>query len=254
MSVLLIKLTLVPVVMAVVTQIGRKWGSSIGGILASMPWIAGPILLFFVLEQGTSFAIRSVPGILTGVVSLVSFSLLYARLSRRLGGLVSLLLAYGGYVLVALPFSIGTLNLYVSYGLALVSIALALRFFPRPVGPSAPPKRLTYDLPIRMVAATLFVLAITEIAGIAGPLWSGILTPFPVITSILAVFTHYLQGSNTAIVTLRGTVLGLFGFTTFLFLQALLLPRFSVGTSFLLALLVNLAISYATIRLSRANK
>jgi uncharacterized membrane protein (GlpM family) len=83
MNSLLIKVALMPVVMAIVTQASRKWGNTIGGLISSMPWIAGPILLFFILEQGKKFGIQSVPGILTGIVSLICFCYSYARLSSR---------------------------------------------------------------------------------------------------------------------------------------------------------------------------
>ena len=254
MNVFLLKVTLMPLVMTVVTLVGRKWGNSVGGIIASLPWIAGPILLFFILEQGKAFGIRSVPGILTGIVSLVGFSVTYACLSRRFTGWLTLLMAYAVYLLIALVLSFVALNLWVSYAVALSSIALALWLFPAANGLPSPVRRLPYDLLIRMVVATLFVVGLTRVAAAAGPFWSGILTPFPVITSILALFTHYLQGSGAAVITLRGTVLGLFGFTTFLFLQALFLPRLPVGQSFLYALGINLLISYGTLRLSRANR
>jgi hypothetical protein len=87
------------------------------------------------------------------------------------------------------------------------------------------------------------VLAITGLAAVLGPNWSGILTPFPILTSILAIFTHTLQGSDSTIMTLRGLLIGVMGFTTFLFLQAFLLPELSVAISFGIAFLVNAGIN-----------
>jgi hypothetical protein len=90
---------------------------------------------------------------------------------------------------------------------------------------------------------------ITGLARVLGPTWSGILTPFPILTSILAIFSHTLQGSNATINTLRGMVIGLFGVSTFLFLQAFLLPCFPVALSFGLALVVNALINMVAVRL-----
>lgn len=244
MNILLIKVTLMPFVIGLVTLVSRKWGNKAGGLIASLPWIAGPILLFLILEQGKAFGIRAVPGVLIGIASLIGFCLSYAWLSPRLAGIWTLLVSYVVFVLIALLFTSINLALVPCYILIMISVVLALRFFPVPAVGESTGKRLPYDVLIRMVVATLFVIGITGLAAMLGPTWSGILTPFPIITSILAVFTHYLQGSSAAITTLRGIVMGLFGFTTFLFLQAFLLPVFSVGESFFYALLINGAINF----------
>jgi polyferredoxin len=128
-------------------------------------------------------------------------------------------------------------------------VLLALRFFPAPTERVTTTRRLPFDIPIRMAVATLFVLVITGLASVLGPNWSGILTPFPIMTSVLAIFSHTLQGSNAAITTLRGLVIGLLGFTTFLFLQAFLLPSFSVASSFAMAFGVNAAINLIASRI-----
>jgi hypothetical protein len=243
MNTLLIKLTLMPLVIGLVTLAGRRWGNKAAGLIASMPWIAGPILLFLILERGKAFGIQTVPGILIGILSLIGFCYCYARLAPHLTGVWALLISYLVFVLIALLFTAINLGLLPSYGIVIGCVLVTLRFFPVPAVAHPVVRRLPYDLPIRMVVATLFVVAITGLATLLGPTWSGILTPFPIITSILAVFTHYLQGSSAAIVTLRGIMMGLLGFTTFLFLQAFFLPQFSIGLSFLLALLINATIN-----------
>lgn len=248
MNIFLLKLTLMPSVIALVTLAIRRWGHQIGGLIGSMPWIAGPILLFFILEQGKVFGINAIQGVLTGILALLSFCFSYASFSRKLTWLPTLLLSYGIYTLTAFFFNWLHLNLVISYLLTISCVLLALRFFPIPAGPPAPARRLPYDIPIRMLVATLFTLVITGLANILGPTWSGILTPFPILTSILAIFSHTLQGSNATIATLRGLVLGLLGFTTFLFLQAFLLPAFSVAASFGMAFVVNALINLVVAR------
>ena len=233
-----------PLVMGIITLVSRKWGHKIGGLIASMPWIAGPILLFFILEQGKEFGIRAVPGIMTGIISLICFCYSYARLSQHVNWLVSILISYLVYVSVALVFEVFNMDLFTMYGITLGSVLLALKVFPIPTAPLTQARRLPYDLLIRMVVATLFVILITGLASVLGPTWSGILTPFPIITSILAIFSHYLQGSNATIMALRGLVSGLFGFTTFLFLQAFFLNAFPVALAFFFALLINLFINF----------
>ncbi|MBD2756788.1 hypothetical protein [Spirosoma validum] len=239
MNLLFIKLTLIPGVIALVTLVARKWGNKIGGLIGSMPWTAGPILLFFILEQGKPFAIESIQGVMTGILALIIFCLSYSTLSKKLTWLPTLLLSYSLYAVAAVVINSLQLNLYVSYMLVIAFTLLALRFFPLPTSQAIIARRIPFDIPIRMGVATVFVLIITGLASILGPKWSGILTPFPIMTSVLAIFSHTQQGSNATITTLRGLVMGLLGFTTFLFLQVFLLREFSVAFSFGIALLVN---------------
>ena len=248
MNLLLIKVTIIPAVIALVTLAIRKWGNKIGGLIGSMPWTAGPILLFFILEQGKEFGIHSIQGVMTGILALISFCLSYSAFSRKLTWLPTLLLSYVIYTATALIFNYLQLDLLMSYPLVIGSVLLALRLFPKPGELPASPRRLPFDIPIRMAVATLFVLVITGLASVLGPNWSGILTPFPIMTSVLAIFSHTLQGSNAAITTLRGLVIGLLGFTTFLFLQAFLLPEFSVALSFGIAFIVNTIINVVASR------
>ncbi|MVM31608.1 hypothetical protein GO755_16290 [Spirosoma sp. HMF4905] len=248
MNLLLLKVTLIPVVIALVTLSIRKWGNKLGGLIGSMPWVAGPILLFFIFEQGKAFGIQAIQGTMTGILALISFCFSYSVFSQKLTWLPTLLLSYVIYTITAVLVNYLQLNLLVSYGLVMGSVLLALRFFPVPTEQPTNGKRLPFDIPIRMFVATLFVLAITGLASVLGPNWSGILTPFPILTSILAIFSHSLQGSNATITTLRGLVLGLLGFTTFLIMQAYLLPSFSIAVSFGIAFVVNTLINLVASR------
>lgn len=248
MNLLLLKLTLIPSVIAFVTLAIRKWGNKLGGLIGSMPWVAGPILLFFIFEQGKAFGIQAIQGTMTGILALISFCLSYSIFSQKLTWVPTLLLSYVIYTATAVVINYLQLNLLLSYALVMGSVLLALRFFPIPTGQPASSRRLPFDIPIRMVVATLFVLVITGLASVLGPNWSGILTPFPILTSILAIFSHSLQGSNATITTLRGLVLGLLGFTTFLVLQAYLLPSFSIAVSFGVAFVVNTIINLVASR------
>lgn len=238
-----------PSVIALVTLAIRRWGHQIGGLIGSLPWVAAPILLFFILEQGKAFGIHSIQGSMTGILALISFCVSYSAFSRKYTWLPTLVIAYAFYAITVLLINYLALSLVVSYILVIGSVLLALRFFPSPTGPAVNARRLPYDIPIRMLVATAFVLVITGLASMLGPTWSGILTPFPIMTTVLAIFSHTLQGSKATIATLRGLVIGLIGFTTFLFLQAFLLTEYSISLSFGLAFLVNILINLAASRI-----
>lgn len=46
---LLLKLTLVPLFIALVTLAGKRWGNRLAGILGGLPIVAGPIVVLLAL-------------------------------------------------------------------------------------------------------------------------------------------------------------------------------------------------------------
>ena len=48
---LLLKIIVVPALIISVTLAGRRWGPRVGGVLASFPLVAGPVLFFLALGQ-----------------------------------------------------------------------------------------------------------------------------------------------------------------------------------------------------------
>lgn len=80
---LLLKLLLVPGLVAAVTLAVRRWGPAVGGWLAGLPVVAGPVLVFYAIEQGTSFATQAAHATLAGLMATVAFCVVYARSSVR---------------------------------------------------------------------------------------------------------------------------------------------------------------------------
>lgn len=72
------------------------------------------------------------------------------------------------------------------------TLAKGLRLRLLPPVPSPPDRRhraAWWDLPGRALAALGLVLGLTAFSGALGPHLSGLLAPFPIITSVLAVFS-----------------------------------------------------------------
>lgn len=113
---------------------------------------------------------------------------------------------------------------------------------PVPWPPPAAAPLPWWDLPARAVAALCLVLALTAISGALGPHLSGLLAPFPIITSILAVFTHAHSGVNQLGVLLSNFLIGFYGFAAFCFALAVALPGLETGVAFGLAAAVALAV------------
>lgn len=236
---LVLKLTLVPLLIACVTMIGRRWGARVAGMFAAMPVVAGPIAMFLTLEQGVEFGAHAAVGAVAAVAALLVFFLAYAWASRRFawpGALGCSLLAWGlaAFVIAGLPSRIELASV-----LALAGLFATPQLMPSPQARprlSVAPSRV--DLPIRMLAGALLTLLVTAVATRVGEAWSGLLTAFPVITLVLGIFTHREAGSDQVALLFRGMALGLYAFCGFFIALSLLLPRFGVPPAFSGAIVV----------------
>ena len=187
-----LKICIMSLVIFGVTKISRKWGNEIGGMIASLPWIAGPILIFITLEQGISFAKDTVKGVLLGMISWLVFCFIYMKAGERFSPVVSLILSYLGYMVTGylLTFPFTYLNIHTWFGIVMVLVAVAVIQFPsvNTQKLNHTSRTLKYDIVLRIVTASGFVALITYFASRLGPTWSGILTPFPIMTAVLAFF------------------------------------------------------------------
>ena len=68
-----------------------------------------------------------------------------------------------------------------------------------------------------------------------GPHLSGLLAVFPVITSVLAVFSHRYSGYECTVRLLRGLLFGLIALAAFCLVLTMLLPAYGTGPGFLAA-------------------
>jgi hypothetical protein len=246
MNSFIIKIILMPLIVAFVTLAGRKWGNNVAGILASFPFVAGAILLFIALEQGVAFAAATVSGIMVGILGWIVFCVVYIMVGQRYNAIISTLVGYVAYIgwgLLLQKF-IPLLSLPVWFCIAIAATFVGLKYFPKV---TAPPhkeyKKLNFEIPLRMLVITIFVVVITYFANLLGANWSGILTPFPIITAVLAIFTHYTQGIAQVRKVFVGLFTGMFGFTLFLFLQAYLLPSTTIFNAFLLGFMADVLLT-----------
>ena len=107
-----------------------------------------------------------------------------------------------------------------------------------------------WDLPARMVVATAFVLVLTAIAPLLGARLAGLLAPFPLYGSVLAAFAQRIQGADAAAGVVRGLLLGLFAFSSFFLVLALLLTH-GVVPAFASAIVVALVVHGASLLAGR---
>jgi hypothetical protein len=245
------KLLLAPSFVMVASLAARRFGARVGGLLGGLPVVAGPILLVFALTHGRTFAAQAATATLLGIVSLCAFILVYARLARQAGWTLSLLAGWFAFIAVSAAFSQISADATEALLLALGSLAITVFVLPRPLpaatSPFDPP---SWDLPLRGASALALVIAITALSGPFGPKLSGLLTPFPVVATVLAAFTHAQHGEHQLVRIMRGFTMGLVAYVLFCFALALVLPSTAVAPSFVLALSAALLTQALTLTLA----
>jgi hypothetical protein len=229
---------------------GRRWGDAISGWLVGIPFTSGPITLFLFLDQGASFATNAALGSLIGVVATaafaVEFSVVAARNGRMVGSFAAGLIAFALIGAAAQELTIAPLPLY---AICVVVLIIAIRLVPDP-GVTAAVPLPRWDLPARMLLATVLVVAITSGASALGPRLSGLLATIPLYASILAGFGFQLVGRAAAIRVWRGLLFGLFGFGAFYLVLAVSLESLGL-TAFAIALASAVVMQTVTLRAVR---
>ena len=220
---MLLKLLLAPALVVGATLAGRRWGPRAGGILIALPVVAGPILLVITLQHGETFGARAARGSLLGVVALSAFCVVFAR-AMRPGWSVALAAGWLAYAAIAAAGSRWDAPPLLGLAVALAALALARLLLGVDAGAGEPRRTPpAWDLYARAASTAALVFAVTSAASSLGPAVSGVLTPFPIATSVLAAFALAHDGPGAAASTMRGFVAALPAFAAFFFAVAIAL-------------------------------
>ncbi len=240
--ILLLKLVLVPGLIALVTMAGRRFGPRVGGWLNALPLVAGPVLFFLALEQGDAFVARAALATLAGLAAVAAFAVVYSWTAVRQPWWACVLVGWS--VFGALTLALQGVPWTAGSGLALALGAFALAPLALPPMPEAPPPASVpgWDLPMRMAAAVILVLTVTGLAAWLGPRLSGALTPFPIATTILLAFTHAQQGAPAAVRFLRAFLPAMWSFALFCAVLAWGVIGLGRDAAFLLAFAASLVV------------
>jgi hypothetical protein len=236
-----LKLTLAPSLVGAATHAARRLGHRAGGLVGGLPVVAAPIVLIYALEHGTAFAAQAAAATVLGVVSLVAFCAAYAAAASRSGRAgragvpLALMAGWAAFGASTWFFADRRLGVWTGALLALAAVLLA----GRSLAGRAPERREAArgrDLLIwRLLVTGAMVLALTTASGPLSPWLSGLLAPFPIITAVLAGFTHAQAGGGASIALLAGLVPGLVSFALFFVVAAVALPGVGIAAGFGLA-------------------
>ena len=222
-----LEVLIAPVLVALATVVGRRWGARAGGLVSAFPAVVGPVLLIIAQQRGEVAAERAAAATLLGLVALSSFALAYARTARGTPWPGSLAVGWACAIVAAAfaGWSLAGAGLPAALAAAVLSIAAARSALPRPaeqphLGSSLPRPRA--DIVVRMALTAALIVLLTIASELFGPVVGGMLAALPVLASVLAVFTHRVHGSDATIGLLGGMLTGMSGFVAFCAAIALL--------------------------------
>ncbi len=257
---LVLKISLAPALVATATLAARRAGHGIAGMISGLPVVAGPIVLVLAVQDGVPFAHGAAAGAVLGVASLVGFCVAYGLVARRAGAHAALVAGGVAYALGTVVFSFVRPGLVVSIVITAAAIAAGIVT----LGRAAAAHPVDVDLQtgrdllaLRLLITVVLVLALTAIARGLSPHLAGLLTPFPIITSVMAVFTQVHAGGPAAISLLSGLTRALTSFLAFFAVLAwglgAVAPAAAFGLATAAALLTWAATVTAVLTLRRAD-
>ena len=248
---LALKLVLTPFLILTLTLTGRRWGQTISGWMAGLPLNSGPISFLFALEYGPNFAAQAAVGSMGGMAALAVYALAYSLIALRAPWYISAPLAVLVYFVGVVLLNVAAVPLVPTLVMAVAALAASLWLAPRPPLAVPPVTLSRWDLPARIIVATLFVLGITALGEILGPRLGGLASTFPIFATVLSSFAQRQQGPYAAIQWLRGILIGMYATVAFYLVIALGVNSLPLAVIYALAIAAALAVNTLTFRHAR---
>lgn len=242
---LLLKVTITPLLMLLVSSIARRWGNFVGGIVAGLPVTSGPISIYLALDQGNHFAAQAAIGSLNGLGAVVISYSAYLYFSRHIHIFYCCTLTLLTYVLISIVLIdldavflsiliIFIINFYFIFAASNTDSSTVLNV-----------RRPRWDMLARMISSVALVLGVTGFASYLGPTLSGFLAPIPFVAWPLIVFTHIQGGSRAAASTICGTSVGALSVVAFNCAVAYFLQHAGIPFTYFIAFVFSIAMSVA---------
>lgn len=248
---LALKLALTPVLMLAATYAVRRWGPAVGGWVVGLPLTSGPISLFLALERGVDFASHAAVATILGINGVAATVVTYALLARRWHWAATTAVSIVAFIVVAWTLRGVQPSAWVAFAATVAVLIASLAVLPRGDASPRAARPMRWDLPVRIAVALAMVLTVTGVAGRLGPQLSGLISPFPVFTVVMAVFSHRESGGEVAAPYARGLLASLIGFAVFFLVVALLLTRLGLTTTFTFATAASLFASAAAAAIAK---
>lgn len=248
---MLLKLLLVAASVLLASLVARRFGHAVGGTVAGLPMIGGPIMGFLLLQAPAAdvraIALATLVCLPATVAHLLTFAWSATRMRWPLALLCANLVFFGAGALLLQ----GRLPVGAVCALALAVLLLGAFAFPRLAlqpGSVAIPR---IELACRVAAAMALAWVIVRSAGAVPAAVSGLLLAVPITGNVLPCFTLPRHGAAATVALLRGFVRGLTGFGAFFVVLQAGLATLPPGVAYVLAWAAALAASLSLVGLQR---
>jgi hypothetical protein len=226
------KAMLTALAVAAVLMTVRLFGRRAAGVLAGLPIITAPALVWIAMDHGAAFASRTAVGGIAASGLLAVFAVAYERLGRYAGPIVTLMASLATVGVLAALVPVANQPAWFVLGGAVALCALALTVLPKPSVSSHNPKHRRFDLVLTALVAGIASALVSAYAETLGAFWCGVAASLPIISASVAVHQHATASQRDVQCFLRGYVLGLIGkaFFAATFSVAILHSAASVAT------------------------
>lgn len=246
-----LKVCIPPILVALMSLAARVFGPTIGGLIMGLPWMTGPVLFFLATDKGDAFAVEACTGIELGMLAIVAFMAGYAAVAHFAPWLPSIVAAAFSFAATGWLLSYVSVPLWLATLAAISSLVAAYVLLPRPRALPPPVPLPWWDIPARMLATFCLVAGIMTTADRLGPQLSGIASTFPVIITVIGIFTHAQRGIDALLAIYRGVSLSMLAFCAFFAVVGYGLPWLGRVPAFAVAAVSALSISAVTIAVNR---
>lgn len=223
------KAVLTGMTVAAVMLAAQLLGRQIAGLMAGLPVISAPALVWLAAERGTEAATQGAAGGLAACAAATVFALAFERAARHHGRAITLLqaaLALSVALALLQPLGAHPLSLAAA---ALAATALARRALGPQEGPSGSVRAMPGEPWLTATLAGLASATASHGASQFGPFWSGAIAALPLISGCAMLHLQRAGSPGDVRSFVIGYLPGVAGKTMFLAAFALVAPRAGAG-------------------------
>lgn len=253
LGLLALKMVIAASIVVTVSIIAERSRPFIAAMVATLPVSAGPAIAFLAMNHDDAFMRAALQGSLVTNMAMAIFFVGYGWLAARYSVLPSLLGAFLGWVMAGsllrlLPWTILPALLA---NLAIYGALIPLTRHLLEARAGVVPPRPWFAIPLRALAVSLLVAAITLLSDILGPYGSGWLAVFPVVmSSLIGILHQRIGGPATAAMIVSGLP-GMMGFAVAIAAAAALTETWGRVTALCIGLAITLVWNGALVLFSR---
>lgn len=248
---MLLKLLLVAASVLLSSLAARRFGHMVGGTLAGLPMIAGPIMGFLLLQLDAADVRAIALATLVCVPATIAHLLAFAWVGMRRAWPWALLAANVAFFGVGAALMQWPVPAVATGPLAIGAVLLGGLAFPRlPLMRGGVPIPRV-ELACRVAAALALAWIIVRTGGVVSAAISGLLLAVPIAGNVLPCFTLPRHGAAATVALLRGFVRGFMGFCVFFVALQGLLAVWPAGAAYAMSWVIALAASLGLMGLQR---